>query len=180
MSKQKSVTLYKFSELSDTAKERARCDHAANLGYSWNNEAFESLKELAKFFGGRIRNCEIDYFNCSRSSAEFDMPEMSNREIAGKLRELGTYNHRTMRGDGECKLTGVCFDEDAIDGFRIAFKRGKVSDLGDLMDAAFDSWLKAVQADCEWQYSDEQLEESSEVNDWWYDEKGEFMPGGGS
>lgn len=180
MSRKIEKTLYQFSELSPEAKDAARYDHAANLGYSWNDEAFESLKALAEFFGGRVYNWEIDYFNCSHSSARFDMPEMTKREIAAKLKELGTYNRRTMRGDGECKLTGVCFDEDAIDGFRIAFKRGGVSDLGELMQAAFDSWLKAVQADCEWQYSDEQLSETSDANDWWYDEDGVFVPGGAS
>lgn len=76
---------------------------------------------------------------------------------------LGTYNKRTGKGHGECKLTGFCADECAIDGFRIAWRKGE-RDLTKLMEAAYDTWIKAAHADCEDQFSDEQFSENCEAN----------------
>ena len=166
--------IYRFDELSDEAKQRAKDDYAADCGYCWADDEMASIKALAEHFGGKMSNWEIDWFNCSHSSARFDMPELSKREIAELLKELGTYSRRTMRGNGECKLTGYCGDENAIDGFRIAFKRGKVVDLVELMQAAFDTWLKGAQSDCECQYSDEAFGEHCEANGYEFDEDGKF------
>jgi hypothetical protein len=170
-------TVYRFDELDEDAKRKCKEDHASVWGYSWGDDAFESLKALAAHFGGKLTNWEIDYFSCSHSSCEFRMPEMTKKEIAAKLKELGSYNRRTLRGNGDCKLTGVCFGEDAIDGFRIAFRREGITDLGELMDCAFDSWLKSVQADCEYQYSDEAFSETCEANSWEFNEDGSFYRG---
>ena len=168
------VTEYRFAELSEKAKDRAKQRAAESIGYSWADEALDSIKALAKHFGGRMVDWSIDWFASSYSSARFDMPEMDRKEIAELLAELGTFDPDTLKGHGECKLTGVCFDEDAIDGFRRAFHAGE-SDLGELMDAAFDSWLKAAQADAEDQYSDEQFAENCEANDYWFTEDGELV-----
>lgn len=164
--------LYRFAELSESAKQRAKDQYAECEGYVWASEAVDSIKALAAHFGGRMSRWEVDFFNCSHSSARFDMPELSKREIAALLKELGTYNRRTLKGHGDCKLTGYCGDEDAIDGLRIAFKRGKIVDMNELMQAAFDSWMKAAQADCEWQYSDEAFGETCEANEWEFDVRG--------
>lgn len=168
------VKIFTFPELSETAKQKAKQDHAAACGYNWADEALESLKALAKHFGGRLSRYEIDYFNCSHSSARFDMPEMEADEIRELLAELGTYNPDTLKGNGDCKLTGVCFDEDAIDGFRAAFMRDGETDLDKLMAAAFYSWLGSVQSDCEYQFSDEAFAENCEANGYEFTEGGEL------
>jgi hypothetical protein len=166
------TAILKFEELSDEAKQKAKYDYAADCGYSWGDEAFESLKALAAHFDGKLKDWSIDYFG-GPSHCSFDMPEMSPKDIRAKLKELGTYNKQTGRGNGDCKLTGVCFDEDCIDGFRLAFRAGE-RDLTELMDAAFDSWLKTVQADCEYQYSDEAFQEHCEANGYEFEEDGTF------
>ena len=169
----KTVNVYKFSELSDKAKERAKSNYATGEGYVWAGEAMDSLKALAKHFDGQLKDYEIDWFNSSYSSASFDMPEMTEREIRAKLKELGSYNRKTGKGKGDCKLTGYCLDEDAIDGFRLAF-RGGVRDLSALMESAFRSWLKAAQDDCEGYYSDEQFGEHCDVNGYEFDASGDM------
>lgn len=169
----KQITVYKFDELSDDAKGRAKEAYARDEGYAWAAEALDSLKALAKHFGGRLTDYSIDYFSCGQSSAEFDMPELSARETKLLLGKLGTYNKRTGRGDGECKLTGYCADENAIDGFRLAWRAGE-RDLNELMQAAFDSWLKAAQADCDWQYSDEAFAEHCEANGYEFYDNGDW------
>lgn len=169
----KTVNIYKFSELSEKAKQRVKDEFAANDGYVLSDEAMASINALAEAFGGKMCDYQIDWFGGSYSSAKFKMPcDWSKADIRKKLMELGTYNKRTLKGHGECKLTGYCMDENAIDGFRIAFVRKKVTDLEELMDAAFDSWLKAAQADCEDYYSDEQFSEMCNANEYEFYEDG--------
>lgn len=171
------IEVYRFEELSEKAKDRVRYNEKAAIGYSRDDEALASMNALAKHFGGRMYDYSIDWFASSHSYARFEMPEdMEEEEIARRLGELGTFNPETLKGNGDCKLTGYCSDEDAIDGFRAEFfkqkKAGQI-DLESLMQAAFKTWLKAAQDDCEHQYSDEALTENGEANDYWYEANGE-------
>lgn len=167
------VKLFTFQELSASAKERAKYEYFASIGYCWGDEAMDSIKALAAHFDGTMNNWGIDWANCSHSFAEFRMPEMTEKEIREKLKELGTYNRKTGKGNGDCKLTGYSADEDAIDGFRIAFRNGE-RDLRELMNEAFYSWLKAGQADFEWQQTEEQFAETCDANDYEFYEDGEL------
>lgn len=172
--KQITLNTYSFSELSDSAKEHAKYDHAAIFGYAWESEAMESIKALAAHFDGKMTNWDIDFFNSSYSSAKFDMPDdMTKSEVKARLLKLGSYNKRTNKGNGDCVLTGVCHDEDAIDGFRIAFFNGE-TDLNSLMQAAFKTWLKACHADCEDQYTDATFTDYSDSNELQYFENGKI------
>ena len=165
------VKVYEFKELSEKAKEKAKQDHAAAWGYAWQDEAIASLKAMAEAFGAKLRDYEIDFFNSSYSCAKFDAPNLSRREINKILTKLGSYDPKTLKGNGDCKLTGFCMDEDALDGFRRAFEGGE-SDLNTLLQAGFASWLKAVHADCECQYEDEQFAEHCEANGYEFNEDG--------
>jgi hypothetical protein len=103
------------------------------------------------------------------------MPDnMERAEIAELLGQLGSFNASTLQGDGECKLTGVCCDEDAIAGFRKAFHAGK-SDWETLMQAAFESLVKAGQADAKYEYSDEVFGEFCDANKIEFYESGEIV-----
>ncbi len=159
------LKVYRFAELSAKAKDRAKQDVAAIEGYPHADEAMASINALAKHFGGSMDDWSIDWFAASHSSATFNMPcGWTRDEIASRLAELGEYNPETLMGTGECKLTGYCADEDAIDGFRMAFLSGE-SDLEVLMDAAFDSWLEAGQSDCEAGYEDDEFGQYCDAND---------------
>lgn len=170
------IKVYKFSELSPEAKDRARQWHESCGDWFRDSELMDSIKALAAHFDGKLSDWSVDWANSySQSSMKFDMPEeMSVAEIRRRLKQLGRYNRRTLRGDGDCKLTGVCYDEDAIDGFRIAFVRGKIRNLNELMQAAFDTWIKAAWANYEYDYGDEGLSETSDANEWRYLESGKF------
>ena len=165
------VTVYQYSELSASAKEKARQKYVEYMDYSWDSEAMDSLKAAAVHFDGKLSDWSIDWGGGSYSSAKFDMPEMTKTEIRRRLRLLGRYNPVTLQGYGECKLTGVCFDENVIDGFRKAFKAGE-TDLEKLMQAGFKSWLDCVHEDYAYQCSEEAFEEHCEANDLWFTEKG--------
>ena len=164
--------VYEFAELNDKAKEKAREWYRhGRTEYSWAEDALSSIKALAVHCGGKMSDWEIDWFASSYSSASFSMPEMEAGEIESRMADLGSFDAKTLRGNGDCKLTGYCADEDAIDGFRKAWHAGE-RNLEKLMDAAFDSWLKAAQADCNFQNADEQVDESITANEYTFTESG--------
>lgn len=169
------VKVYKWEELSDKAKEAATYKAQISMGYPWADDAIKSLKALAEHFGGSVSDYSVDFCNSSYSHAKFDMPsDIEKPEIARRLKALGSYNRKTLKGNGDCALTGYGSDEDAIDGFRAAFLRDGETDLEKLMQAAFKTWLKAAQNDCEAMFSDEGMKETSEANDCEYTEDGEI------
>ena len=175
------IPIYSFGELSDKAKEYAKDRHASTYGYESADEAIASLEALAEAFDGKMRNCEIDFFGVSPSSATFDMPQnMKRKDISAKLKTLGSYDKKTLLGHGDCLLTGWCFDENAIDGFRQAFRKG-VTKLNDLMQAAFITWLKDAQEDCEQNFSDESFQETCDSNQWMFYANGQrYFPNAAS
>ncbi len=164
------ATAYQFNELSPSAKEKAKYDHKANVGFSSDEEYLESLQVFAETFDARLYDYAIDWFGGTHSWANFvgkqseELPELTREEIAARLEKLGAYDPETLRGTGECKLTGCVSDESALDGFRKAFFGGE-SDLNELLQAAFRSWLEDAQSEAEGQYEDENFAEHCEIND---------------
>ena len=161
------INIYEFSELSPSAKDRAKQDYQSVWGFPHSEEYFESLKKLAEHFGAKLAGYEIDWFNCSYSSAKFSFSDedMPRPEIRLRLAKLGTFNPTTRKGLGDCRLTGYCADEDAIDGFRIHFLDNPQAGLTDCMESAFRSWLTAGQDDCEGFYEDEYFAEHCQANE---------------
>lgn len=174
-------TVYKFAELGATAQETARINWSAN-GWDRDSEYMDSIKALAEHFGGRVKDWDIDWSNSSGpSSMDFEMSEREDddmsktsweAEILTKLRALGTFNRRTLKGHGDCKLTGMSYDENAIDGFRYAWYREKKRTLGELMDAAFDSWIKAAWEDYQYDVWGDGFAETCDANEYEFDENG--------
>jgi hypothetical protein len=173
--------IFKFSELSDKAKEAAKEYHYEACGYSWSVEARKSLAALAEHFNGKLDNWSIDWQEGGLSWARFmmlvdDLGESvaeQTAEIERLLELLGSYNPDTQKGNGDCVLTGFSSDEDAIDGFRLAFHGGE-RDLNKLMQAAFTHWLKACQAYCKSQYEDEAFAETCDANEYEFFEDGKM------
>lgn len=157
--------IFSYSELPAGIRKKIRNDQAAIEGYQRAEECVNSLEELAKRFGSRMNRYNIDFFSCSHSFAEFvtewEGDELTREEIGRRLAQLGSYDPTTLRGLGDCVLTGDCVDETAIDAFRLAFMAG-VSDLEKLLQAAFSAVVKEGQEDCEHQYSDETFKELCE------------------
>jgi hypothetical protein len=171
----KEVKVYKFSELSEKAKEQAKQKKMKLIGYNWENEAFASFSALVTHFGSTIRSCHIDFFDEYGSGCTLFATNMKPSEINRRLSLLGSFNPKTGYGHGACKLTGVFTDEEAIDGFRKAWRDG-VRDLDQLLKFAFRSLVKACQEDCKHQYSDEAYAEFCDSNDHLFYESGEFVP----
>jgi hypothetical protein len=190
MAREKTIKVYKFSELSDKAKARVKYDHQVH-GDDIDTDAYlASIKALAAHFGAKVKDYEIDWSGgAAPSLMSFEVPEREsvvdvpddvdgNDEAAydaaldkaweawlkGKLDELGQYNPETLKGVGECKLTGYGYDDDAIDGFRKAFHEGE-RDLESLLDAAFDSWIESAHDEYKGFYEDDNYAEYADGND---------------
>lgn len=171
--------VYQFEELSKEAKQTAiqrMRESEYEIGYAYSNDAIKSLQKLAEAFNSELKDYKIDWFEGYRNVISFDVPEYvqdwNKKQIASVIKSLGSYNKDTLRGDGECKLTGFCMDEDAIDGVRIAFLRGGITEVKELLMAGYKSWFKACNSDAEYQISDEGITETIEGNDYEFTEDG--------
>lgn len=178
-------TSYNYNELSSDAKERV-AEWLNADGYVWSGDALLTIKTLAEHFGGKITDWSIDWSNPSSSSVEFSMPEIGYWEFSHLLSELGAVSAETGKGVGDCKLTGVCFDEDAVDGLRAAFASLPVpsdadrfdedgqelddwgligsDDVSELMQAAWWELALACRDDYESQWGEEYVADMCEAN----------------
>ncbi len=189
-------TSYRYEELGEAAKENVK-QWLNSEGYNWGGEALQTLQALAQHFGGRLSDWSIDWGNPSSSSVEFSMPVLSYGEFSSLLSELGAVSAETGKGVGDCKLTGVCFDEDAIDGLRAAFASLPVPDEGgrydedgdeidgwdeladedvrELFQAAWWSLALACRDDYESQFDDENIRDTCGANGYEFDKFGNFV-----
>ena len=105
-------------------------------------------------------------------------------------RESKVFFDRTY--DGSCPLTGVCFDNDALDPlacFCFGVKwdekakkrvmvphderwRGKSKTVEDVVRECVDALFESAQKDCEYQDSEEHFAEMCSANDWTFEEDG--------
>lgn len=171
-----SIPILKFEELSRKAKDKAKYEYQSSEGYLYADDALASLDALAERFDGEIKDWSIDWFNTSHSNIEFDMPELEDEEVLRRLNELGSYDKKTLKGHGDCVLTGYCADESAIDGFRQSFHAGE-RNLNSLMQAAFKTWLADAQSDCEAFYEDNTFAEHCDANNYEFYETGKMYLG---
>lgn len=167
-----------FDELGDKEKAIARIELQSVHGYVFEKEAMASLEALANHFSAKLSDWEVDWAgngsdNFSHAHFDTGYMEHSEKELEQLIDELGSYNPETLMGVGECVLTGVCHDEDAIDGLRRAWHSG-VRDVGHLLQAGFRSWLKACQADYENFYEDKNLAEYCNANEYEFYANGEI------
>ena len=168
--------VYRFSELKPAAKEHAKVGHRLAGDYSYRGEVLDSLKALAEHFHSQLVDYSIDWTDSVHSEVRFREINLTRATISKLLGELGDYDPATLKGVGDCKLTGVCFDEDAIDGFRKCFLGGE-DDVVTCLQAAFVSVHRAAVADYWAQYEDEEFAEMCEANDYEFYENGDWYSG---
>lgn len=176
--KQVTINLYSFEELSKEAKEKARENFNNRTEYFWSNDCIKSLEKLAEHFNCKLIDYNIDWSNSNYSNAKFDCEniEFTEKELKQLVLSLGSYNKKTLKGNGDCVLTGVCFDEDGADGVRKAYFSGE-RNLNELLQSGFSSLLKAGQNDFEYQQSEESFIETCEANEYTFEADGTMNNG---
>ncbi len=172
------IKLFSFNELTKEAQQVAIKNERDNMdSYYLEHEAMQSLNKFAEHFNSELKDWSIDFWNTSRSYVKFSVPEymeeISENDLKLSVEAMGEYNPKTLKGLGDCKFTGVCFDEDAGDGARKAYFAGE-RDVNAILQAGFESWLDSVQKDVEYQMSDEAIIETFEANSYDFTEDGEI------
>lgn len=169
------VTVYRFSELSHPAQLHAIQVHQGLMDYSWEREALLTLRAMHDAFGSKLHNWQIDWAEYHGNKVQFYAAPMEASDIAARLSELGACNPDTFKGLGDCKLTGMCLDEDALDGIRIGFYRDGITDLAKLLERGHTSLFNATADDYADFYSDEQFSQHCDANDYWFTPAGDLI-----
>lgn len=158
--KQVTLNLYKFDELSDSAKDVAREWWRNGLGndYFWWNDSEASIKAFCDHFGVTIKDYSIGAFQPSwlETNAE-------NSHFRGvKLKSIKR----------DAMPTGYCLDCALWQTFYDEFKR-----TGDALYAfneAIEAAVSEIKADIEYQYSDESVDEMLAMNEYDFTENGKL------
>jgi len=150
------VTIYKFEELSDDAKERARQWWRDTMDYGWHDESLDSVKTFCAFF-----NVKLTYWQVGAFMPYEYKTDATNENFRGlKLKDF----------DRDNMPTGYCLDCDLWQTFYDEFK--KTSDAKHAFDMALDAAFKTWRNDIEYQYSDEATDESIIMNEYEFFENG--------
>ena len=182
------IEIYKYEELSDAAKEKARewfREANQNDGYAWESENQDTLKAFLDMFDCQLRR---DFCRCNDS----DIGELSGLKLH-KYLTANFYSEifkpkqywicqgiKNCVGSGakkresnifvnpyNCSLTGYCMDNEILEPvINFILKPNVNTCFDDLMDSCFEAYKKAVQKDRDFQDSDEYIEESIIANEY--------------
>ena len=152
------VTIYKFHELSEPAKERAREWFRDGYEPAWEQESRESIERFCSEFGASLTEWRIGAFEPVDYTVKFDNSNFRGRKLRHFLRDL--------------MPTGFWLDCSLWVTFYDVFKR--TGDAKAAFDAAlwqgFTDWRK----DIEHQYSEEYIDEFIEANEYEFTENGKY------
>lgn len=150
------LTLYRFDELGDKAKERARNWYRDGLEYPWWGDVRKSLEDFSGYFGARI----VDYSLGGGSGRDYIFTDAKNHNFRGlKLSQFSRFCH-----DGWW-LDAILWEE-----FYAQFKR--TGDAKYAFEQALNEAICAIQRDIDYQFSDECIDEMLMVNDYQFTEDG--------
>lgn len=188
--KTETINLYRYSELSDEAKERALDDwRAHNYEINWQDELFDSLKTLIERSGFKLSDYSL---GLERSYIRLDMPDeiavmegpramawiennlLSNLRISPaqyKAKGYAKYGKAYRVGCIKpCPFTGVCYDEDFLDSLLANIRQGYC--LKDCYNWLANKYQELLDAEYEYQTSEEYIAETFEANDYHFTEDG--------
>ena len=149
------LTVYLFSELSDTAKEKARQWWREHIDFDGSDE-LHSIQTFCKHFDVKLTHWSVG----AHSPIEYKH-DASNENFRG--RKLKDFKHDHMP-------TGYYLDCDLWQTFYTVFKN--TGDAKRAFDAALDAGFRGWRADMEHQLSDECVDERLKSNGYEFDENG--------
>lgn len=167
-------TVYKFEELSDRAKERARDWYRDGLEYHWADDNIDSLREWADWFYVKIRSYSLGGSDNRYQQVKFELNIDDNVAGLRGVRLWKWFQNQCVLPDlsGTYPFTGYCFDEVLLDPIRDFLNRPWDTDYEELMQDCIDKFTKSYANDVDHQYSDEAVDESIILNEYEFDENG--------
>lgn len=141
------VHVFKFTELSGKAQEKAIENYRATQEYPWTDENLDSAKAFAEWFGLSILDYNLGSCN-SFVKFKFKDPYSRCAELRG-VRLWKYLQNQVMLPDlsGACPFTGYCFDEVLLDELRKFLERPYDCFGAELMRYCFDSFAQAYSND---------------------------------
>ena len=152
------VEAFRFQDLEDEAKERAREWYRDGLDYPWFSESIDSIRAFAKHFGVSLMDWEIG------GGRNYIKTDATNANFRGV--RLDSINRDHMP-------TGYCLDADLWEAFYDEFK--KTGDAKHAFEQALEAALCAIQRDIEYQYSNEAVDESLRFNEYEFNSDGSIF-----
>jgi len=157
MPKDITIQVFKFNELSESAKENAREWWRNGIEFSWSDESKDSIRAFCAQFGIKLLDWSIGPFY----PISYKLSEYDNSNFRGiKLSQFERENYPT----------GYCLDADMSIEFFDTFK--KTGDAKYAFECAIESGFIGWRNDMEWQLSDEYIDECLEINEYEFTENG--------
>jgi hypothetical protein len=152
------IEIFKFDELSDTAKETARDWYRSNADFHWSDESKESITAFCDHFGIRLKSWEVSPYSSPSYSVE-----LLNSHFRGlKLKEF-TRDHMPTGYFLDCTLWMTFFDQFKATGCaKTAF------------DAALWAGFIGWRDDMESQLQDDYIDEHMLINEYEFTENGKI------
>lgn len=163
--------VYTFDELSDKAKEKALQWWYESFEYPWGDEAIETIKAFVALFHGKVKDYSIDYQNANQSTVDIQWPDDCLEDMFG-LRAYKWIVNNKIPVSGDCPLTGMCFDKNALDPVRDFLKNPKGKTIREIVEDGIHNVLKCVEDDFEYQAFGEGAIESISANGYTFTENG--------
>lgn len=187
-----SRSLYQFDELSEAAKERAREWFREVSEYPWANENRESMEAFCQAFPVIAKDWQYDtcsYYMVSRFNGEDKIAELSGNRLRTYI--VNNYSHilsarkayqkagggnirksRIVFTPTDCPFTGYCFDEVLLDNIRDFIAKPDSRTFAELLDDCLEAWAKACRDECNYQNSDDAIDETIRANEYEFLESG--------
>lgn len=194
------IVVCSISELSKDAQKVAHTEYLnSGFEYFWLGEYLDSLKKFAACFNLKIKKYSLGAYQCSVDysivwdcySAKYSHSEvienMSGIRLARYIHNnfyWCMYENKTFwKGDKkrkskiqkvcDCPFTGYCGDMGLLDPIlKFLAKPDKNVTFANLLSQCIDSFVKAVESDCEHQESLQYFIEHAEANEYEFTEDG--------
>ena len=105
---------------------------------------------------------------------EDEEDEENIASLRNAIESLGSYDSVTLKGYGDCVLTGVCYDEDMADGARYAFYHDGERDRKTVAMNAFHFLEAAIHNEYRECVTEEYASEFAEMNGYQFTQDGEL------
>ncbi len=176
--------VFKFSELDEKAKQKAINQHRDVIAECdfWEGENQDCLKEFCKVFPAKITRDGLRYAGeCELTGVRLATHIWNNyRSQIYKPKYYSICNgHKNCVGinskhryskiqldEHGCPLTGFYLDNEILSPIFDFMRKPDNSDFSDLINQCYSAWEKAIEADREFQLSDEMVIEGIEANEY--------------
>ena len=171
--------VYRFSELSESAKQKAIDWYRDGNEYHNSNEILSTIKIGLKQFGAILKNYSIYWDNIN--GCDFNIAIETTDEIEelngvrlwkylhnnNLLTYWNKYHKKTENLlNGDLPFTGVCFDSDFLDNIKDFVIKPANTTFNELLTDSVYNTIKAGCNDWEYQQSDEAITDTIEANEY--------------